>query len=71
MQPSSKQVVLEYLRDKKFSTALDAHSGNGWLAEGLSGRATFDGIDLYATAPGYRKTCDAVAAGGYRELVLG
>lgn len=55
MQLSSKKVVLDYLRDKKFDDVLDAPSGNGWLAEGLAGRATFDGIDLYAMAKGYRK----------------
>lgn len=55
MQLSSKQVVLDYLRDKFFFTVLDAPSGNGWLAAGLAGRATFDGIDLYATAGGYRR----------------
>jgi len=54
MQLSSKGVVLDYLREKKFSTVLDAPSGNGWLASGLAGRATFDGVDLYATASGYR-----------------
>jgi SAM-dependent methyltransferase len=55
MQPSSKEVVLRFLSGQKFSTVLDAPSGAGWLAEGLKGRATLDGIDLYADAPGYRK----------------
>lgn len=55
MQLSSKQTVVEFLRDKKFATALDAPSGIGWLAEALAGRATLDGIDLYADAKGYRK----------------
>jgi SAM-dependent methyltransferase len=55
MQLSSKQVVLDYLREQRFSTVLDAPSGNGWLAAGLAGRATFDGVDLYATASGYRR----------------
>jgi SAM-dependent methyltransferase len=55
MQLSSKQAVLEYLRDKKFATTLDAPSGAGWLADGLAGRTTLDGIDLYAEAGGYRK----------------
>ena len=55
MQPSSKQAILEYLRDRKFTIVLDAPSGNGWLAEALAGRATVDGIDLYANANGYRK----------------
>lgn len=55
MQLSSKQVILDYLRGQQFATVLDAPSGNGWLAEGLAGRATLDGIDLYATAPGYRR----------------
>ncbi|MBI5774663.1 MAG: methyltransferase domain-containing protein [Verrucomicrobia bacterium] len=55
MQLSSKQAVLEFLRDKKFTTVLDAPSGAGWLAEGLAGRATLDGVDLYADAKGYRK----------------
>jgi SAM-dependent methyltransferase len=54
MQLSSKQTVLAYLRGKNFSSVLDAPSGNGWLAEGLGGRASMDGIDLYADAPGYR-----------------
>jgi SAM-dependent methyltransferase len=55
MQPSSKQTVVDFLRDKKFSTVLDAPSGIGWLAEALGTRAVLDGIDLYADAPGYRK----------------
>jgi SAM-dependent methyltransferase len=55
MQLSSKQTVVDYLRDKKFATVLDAPSGSGWLAEALAGRATLDGIDLYADAKGYRK----------------
>jgi len=55
MQLSSKQAILEYLRGTKFTTMLDAPSGNGWLAEALAGRATLDGIDLYANAKGYRK----------------
>ena len=55
MQLSSKQAVLDFLRDKKFATVLDAPSGAGWLAEGLGERATLDGIDLYADAKGYRK----------------
>lgn len=54
MQLTSKQAVLEYLQSQNFTTVLDAPSGNGWLAAGLSGRAVLDGIDLYATAPGYR-----------------
>lgn len=55
MQLTSKQTVLDFLKDKPFSTVLDAPSGAGWLAEGLMGRATLDGIDLYAGAKGYRK----------------
>lgn len=55
MQLSSKQVVLDYLLGKQFNSVLDAPSGNGWLADGLANKATFDGIDLYATAKGYRK----------------
>mgnify|MGYP003351885638 CR=1 FL=1 len=55
MQPSSKQTVLNFLAGEKFSTVLDAPSGAGWLAEGLKGRATVDGIDLYAEAAGYRR----------------
>ncbi|HKS37249.1 MAG TPA: class I SAM-dependent methyltransferase [Verrucomicrobiae bacterium] len=55
MQLSSKSVVIDYLRGQKFATVLDAPSGNGWLAEGLAGRATLDGVDLYAGAKGYRK----------------
>lgn len=55
MQLSSKQAVLDFLKDKSFSAILDAPSGAGWLAAGLAGRATVDGIDLYADAPGYRK----------------
>jgi SAM-dependent methyltransferase len=54
MQLSSKQTVLDFLRDQKFSTVLDAPSGAGWLAEGLGKRAILDGIDLYAGAKGYR-----------------
>ncbi|MEI7807759.1 MAG: methyltransferase domain-containing protein [Verrucomicrobiota bacterium] len=55
MQLSSKQAVLDFLKDQPFSTVLDAPSGAGWLAEGLAGRAILDGIDLYAGAQGYRK----------------
>ena len=55
MQLTSKQTVLDFLKDKPFSTVLDAPSGAGWLAEGLADRATLDGIDLYAGAKGYRK----------------
>lgn len=55
MQPSSKHALLEHLRDRKFATVLDAPSGDGWLAQALAGRATLDGIDLYASAKGYRK----------------
>jgi len=55
MQPSSKQIIIEFLRDKKFATVLDAPSGAGWLATVLAGRATLDGVDLYADAKGYRQ----------------
>ncbi len=72
MQPSSKQAILEWLRAQKFTTVLDAPSGNGWLAAALDGRATLDGIDLYAEAKGYRKIWKhdldlplPVDAGGY------
>jgi SAM-dependent methyltransferase len=56
MQLSSKKAVLDFLRDKQFSSVLDAPSGDGWLAEGLSDRSVVcDGIDLYEDAHGYRK----------------
>ena len=55
MQTSSKLAVIEFLRDKKFATVLDAPSGAGWLAGALAGRATLDGVDLYADAKNYRK----------------
>jgi SAM-dependent methyltransferase len=55
MQLSSKQIIIEFLRDKKFATVLDAPSGAGWLAEALVARAILDGVDLYAAAKGYRK----------------
>ena len=55
MQLSSKRTIIEFLRDRKFATVLDAPSGAGWLAEALAGRAVLDGVDLYADAKGYRK----------------
>jgi SAM-dependent methyltransferase len=57
--PSSQEAVLEWLKDKKFIKVLDAPSGEGWLAEGLSSQRQglqFDGIDLYEkSADGYRR----------------
>ncbi len=59
MPPSSQEAVLAWLKDKKFSSVLDAPSGAGWLAEGLKAQgrsAEFDGIDLYEeSAEGYRR----------------
>jgi SAM-dependent methyltransferase len=59
MPPSSQEVVLAWLKNKKVSTVLDAPSGDGWLVEGLRAQSqgeAFDGIDLYEdSAEGYRR----------------
>lgn len=56
MHESSKQALVEHLRDRPLGAVLDAPCGGGWLARALGGRAAVDGIDLYAdTAPGYRR----------------
>ncbi|MDZ4401629.1 class I SAM-dependent methyltransferase [Prosthecobacter sp.] len=59
MPPSSQEAVLAWLKDKKFTTVLDAPSGDGWLVKGLKAQGhgeEFDGIDLYeAAAEGYRR----------------
>lgn len=56
MQPSSKDAVVEFLRDRKFSTVLDVPAGAGWLQQRLGSEVKIDGIDLYVDEqPGYRK----------------
>ena len=56
MHESSKQALIEHLRDRPLAAVLDAPCGGGWLAHALGDRAVVDGIDLYAdSAPGYRK----------------
>tara|TARA_B100000315_G_C14579749_1_gene589840 strand:- start:2198 stop:2884 length:687 start_codon:yes stop_codon:yes gene_type:complete len=47
MQDSSKQVVLEFIKNLKPSSILDAPCGNGWLAKNLNGTIEIDGIDRY------------------------
>ena len=55
MHPTSKQALVEFLRDRPIKSVLDAPSGGGWLREALGEDAVMDGIDLYAgEAEGYR-----------------
>ena len=56
MQSSSKQALVEFLKDRDFKSALDAPSGDGWLHKALGDDTVVDGIDLYVDeAPGYRR----------------
>ncbi len=59
MPPSSQEAVLAWLKDKVFSSVLDAPSGGGWLARGLAvdrPGLVLDGVDLYEdAAEGYRR----------------
>ena len=47
MQTSSKLAVVAFLKGRSFASALDAPSGDGWLADALGARVAVDGIDLY------------------------
>lgn len=64
MQPSSKQVVVDLIRELNPTELLDCPSGGGWLQRALSDAGSpiaLDGIDLYAdTASPYRRliACD-------------
>jgi SAM-dependent methyltransferase len=64
MPPSSQEIVLAWLKNKKITTVLDAPSGDGWLAKGLKAQREgldLDGIDLYEDkVDGYRRVwkCD-------------
>lgn len=47
--------VLALLRQHGAKEILDAPSGAGWLANRLDSAVAVDGVDLYASAPGYRQ----------------
>lgn len=60
MQPSSKEVVIQILRQEAPATVLDAPSGDGWLGAAMEPGCQIDGLDLYDSPPvGYRNFLQA------------